>query len=74
MADNLDEWCSDWYAVDYYATSPEASPTGPETGMRRASRGGSWRHQLKFNRLSSRSSLNPTYRYNDYGFRLYADP
>jgi formylglycine-generating enzyme required for sulfatase activity len=73
MADNVHEWCSDWYAADYYATAPEAAPPGPSSGVRRASRGGSWRHQLKFNRLSSRSSLNPTYRYNDYGFRVYAD-
>jgi iron(II)-dependent oxidoreductase len=73
MADNVHEWCSDWYAADYYAAAPEESPAGPETGKRRASRGGSWRHQLKFNRLSSRSSLDPSFRYNDYGFRVYAD-
>jgi len=73
MADNVHEWCSNWYAADYYAVSPVASPTGPASGRRRASRGGSWRHQLKFNRLSSRSSLDPSYRYNDYGFRLFAD-
>ena len=73
MADNVHEWCSDWYAADYYSVSPEAAPRGPRQGKRRASRGGSWRHQVKFNRLSSRSSLDPAFRYNDYGFRVYAD-
>jgi iron(II)-dependent oxidoreductase len=73
MADNVHEWCSDWYDAAYYRVSPEYDPRGPESGGRRASRGGSWRHMIKFNRLSSRSSLDPSFRYNDYGFRVYAD-
>ena len=73
MVDNLHEWCSDWYAPDYYASSPEEAPAGPVSGKRRASRGGSWRHQVKFNRIAARSSLDPSFRYNDYGFRVYAD-
>ena len=73
MADNVHEWCSDWYDAAYYARSPEAAPPGPSSGRRRASRGGSWRHQVKFNRISARSSLDPSFRYNDYGFRVYAD-
>ena len=73
MVDNLHEWCSDWYDATYYASSPEESPRGPGSGRRRASRGGSWRHQVKFNRISARSSLDPSFRYNDYGFRVYAD-
>jgi formylglycine-generating enzyme required for sulfatase activity len=72
-ADNVHEWCSDWYDPAYYERSPERSPRGPRTGVRRASRGGSWRHQVKFTRLSARSSLIPSYRYNDYGFRVFAD-
>ncbi len=73
MADNVHEWCSDWYDPAYYARSPADAPSGPPTGKRRASRGGAWRHQIKFNRVSARSSLDPTFRYNDYGFRAYAD-
>ena len=72
-ADNVHEWCSDWYDRSYYATSPSEAPTGPAQGVRRASRGGSWRHRIKFTRVSARSSLSPNYRYNDYGFRVYAD-
>src|ERR1700720_2426052 len=26
MCDNVHEWCSDWYAADYYAVSPERNP------------------------------------------------
>ena len=73
MADNVHEWCSDWYDRQWYASSPSKQPTGPAEGRRRASRGGSWRHRIKFTRVSARSSLSPAYRYNDYGFRVYAD-
>ncbi|MDE2746947.1 MAG: SUMF1/EgtB/PvdO family nonheme iron enzyme [Chloroflexota bacterium] len=73
MADNVHEWCSDWYDRNYYSSSPSAEPGGPASGVRRASRGGSWRHRIKFTRVSARSSLSPSYRYNDYGFRVYAD-
>jgi formylglycine-generating enzyme required for sulfatase activity len=70
MGDNLHEWCSDWYAEDYYASSPDRNPAGPETGTRRVSRGGSWRHQIKASRAAHRSSLPPGYAYTDYGFRV----
>ena len=46
MCDNVHEWCSDWFAPDYYSTSPERNPRGPETGHRRASRCGTWRHNV----------------------------
>ncbi|HWZ85971.1 MAG TPA: SUMF1/EgtB/PvdO family nonheme iron enzyme [Thermoanaerobaculia bacterium] len=36
---------------------------------RRASRGGSWRHAVRWSPPSARSSLPPSYRYSDYGFR-----
>ena len=39
-------------------------------GQRRVSRGGSWRHQIKFSRCAARSSLPPSFKYADYGFRL----
>lgn len=40
---------------------------------RRASRGGSWRHQIKFSTCSQRSSIPPELRYADYGFRVAAE-
>ena len=29
MCENVHEWCSDWYAADYYAASPNRNPRGP---------------------------------------------
>ena len=70
MGCNVHEWCSDWYAPTYYAASPDRDPQGPPSGRRRASRGGAWRHQIKVSRCAARSSLDPSFRYNDYGFRI----
>jgi formylglycine-generating enzyme required for sulfatase activity len=73
MCDNVHEWCSDWYAPDYYAVSPDRNPRGPETGGRRSSRGGSWRHHTKISRCAARSSVPPDFKYADYGFRVACD-
>jgi formylglycine-generating enzyme len=70
ICDNVHEWCSDWYAPEYYAMSPERNPQGPRTGGRRASRGGSWRHHVKISRCAARSSIPPEFHYADYGFRI----
>jgi sulfatase modifying factor 1 len=70
ICDNVHEWCSDWYDANYYATSPERNPTGPQQGLRKASRGGSWRHHVKVSRCSARSSIPPEFHYADYGFRI----
>jgi formylglycine-generating enzyme required for sulfatase activity len=67
---NVHEWCADWHAADYYAHSPERNPQGPESGIRRASRGGSWRHAVTISRCAQRSKLDPSFRYTDYGFRV----
>jgi len=74
MGDNVHEWCLDWYDAGYYAISPECNPHGPPGGMRRASRGGSWRHLVKGTRAAHRSSLPPEFRYTDYGFRVVRNP
>lgn len=70
MSEGVHEWCSDWYDYNYYRVSPEHNPSGPATGQRRSSRGGSWRHRIPFSRCAARSSLPPEFRYADYGFRL----
>ena len=70
IAANIHEWCANWHAHDFYGMSPEINPVGPEEGRRRASRGGAWRHALTINRTAARSSLDPSFRYTDYGFRL----
>jgi len=65
LADNVHEWCQEWYG-------PYDAP--PTEGVRRASRGGSWRHRIKVSRIAARSALAPDRRYNDYGMRVYAGP
>ncbi len=77
MGDNVHEWCSDWYsprAYDSFEGEPAESPQYLEETTRRASRGGSWRHHVKVSRVAARSSLGPNLQYNDYGFRVYAEP
>ena len=77
IADNVHEWCSDWYDPHYYAISPDHNPQGPEqsplTPPRKSSRGGSWRHHIKVARCSARSSIPPAFQYADYGFRVACD-
>ena len=73
IAENVHEWCSDWFDAGYYAVSPERNPRGPEAGARRASRGGSWRHFIKVARCAARSSIPPEFQYADYGFRVACD-
>jgi formylglycine-generating enzyme len=70
LGDNVHEWCLDWYDAAYYGASPERNPRGPASGSRRASRGGSWRHQVKVARTAARSSIPPEFQYADYGFRV----
>ncbi|MCY4601758.1 MAG: SUMF1/EgtB/PvdO family nonheme iron enzyme [Acidobacteria bacterium] len=73
IAANIHEWCADWHAAGYYAGSPRRNPRGPDTGVRRASRGGSWRHAVTISRSAARSKLDPSFRYTDYGFRVARD-
>jgi sulfatase modifying factor 1 len=73
LGENVHEWCEDWFQRDYYTGSPEKNPRGPAAGERRASRGGSWRHQIKVSRCAARSSIPPHFQYADYGFRVACD-
>jgi formylglycine-generating enzyme required for sulfatase activity len=70
LGDLVHEWCSDWYASDYYGSSPVRNPRGPTAGTRRSSRGGSWRHRVPVTRCAARSSIPPDRAYADYGFRV----
>ena len=73
ICENVHEWCSDWFDAEYYSLSPERNPRGPESGQRKSSRGGSWRHHIKVTRCAARSSIPPEFKYADYGFRVACD-
>jgi formylglycine-generating enzyme required for sulfatase activity len=70
MGTIVHEWCLDWYGAHYYLDAPRVDPRGPAEGSRRSSRGGSWRHRVRWSPPSARSSLPPSFRYADYGFRV----
>ena len=70
IAANVHEWCQDWHGSGFYSHSPERNPVGPASGVRRVSRGGSWRHAVTISRSAARSKLDPSFRYTDYGFRV----
>ena len=42
MIGNVWEWCSDRYGQHYYQDSADRNPRGPEKGLYRVIRGGSW--------------------------------
>jgi len=70
IAANVHEWCADWHGAGYFVISPERNPAGPPSGVRRVSKGGSWRHAVTISRTAARSRLDPSFRYTDYGFRV----
>ncbi|MCU8487017.1 formylglycine-generating enzyme family protein [Vibrio vulnificus] len=40
MSNGISEWVNDWYAKDYYLTSPEHNPQGPKHGDKKVMRDG----------------------------------
>ena len=62
MGTIVHEWCAEWRETERQ-----------DLPKRRASRGGSWRHAVRWSAPSAQSSLPPGYRYSDYGFRVARD-
>jgi len=75
MHGNLSEWCSDWYAADYYRNSPMDDPSGPAEGKFRVSRGGCWITEPEICCSAHRDWILPRVAYDPhFGFRVAVSP
>jgi formylglycine-generating enzyme required for sulfatase activity len=70
MHGNVWEYCNDWYDEQYYANSPKMNPKGPENGVKKVIRGGSWDSDARNCRSSERAKYKPNSSTASFGFRL----
>jgi formylglycine-generating enzyme required for sulfatase activity len=72
MAGNVWEWTQDWFSEKGYAGLPVVDPRGPDTGVERVIRGGSWMCSENYctgYRAAARSHSGPDSGLNNLGFR-----
>jgi sulfatase modifying factor 1 len=76
MSGNVWELCQDLYGSDYYASSPNDNPKGPESGKSHVLRGGCWGSSAAYCRSAVRhrqfneADMDPR---NIYGLRVVID-
>jgi hypothetical protein len=73
MAGNVWEWCADWFDDNYYSSSPNENPFGPDAGDLRVIRGGSWYNSWRLARSAYRIGIDPGNRWYMLGFRCVED-
>jgi formylglycine-generating enzyme required for sulfatase activity len=67
---NVWEWCSDWYAADYYSAAPTDDPQGPTDGNGRVVRGGDYLSPPTMTRCANRDFTRPSRRDWGNGLRV----
>ena len=73
MAGNVREWVHDWYSEDYYGSAPIQNPRGPETGILKVIRGGSWHSFENDIRSTARNQGGFALKTHGIGFRCARD-
>lgn len=73
MSGNAREWVQDWYKPDYYEKAPDRNPKGPDRGVLRVIRGGSWHSPIADIRATARGKGGFALRTHGTGFRCAAD-
>lgn len=69
LAGNVWEWVSDWHGNSYYQDSSGRNPNGPEKGIRKSVRGGSWYNAAWYLQPGMRFQLAPHVKLSSLGFR-----
>ncbi|MBM4121141.1 MAG: formylglycine-generating enzyme family protein [Nitrospira sp.] len=69
LAGNAREWVADWYDPAYYRTGRSRNPAGPDEGILKGIRGGSWRHNANDIRAAMRGKGGFALRTDGTGFR-----
>ncbi|MBC7552881.1 MAG: SUMF1/EgtB/PvdO family nonheme iron enzyme [Taibaiella sp.] len=70
MTGNVEEWVNDWYNKDYFSKKDITNPQGPEGGISKVVRGGSWRSEADEVSVTRRAAYLPKEKSISLGFRL----